>query len=217
VNAAFQTPPLFLIAPDLDRLRVLAKVSESDIVHVEPGQIARFTVEGKRRVEFEGKILHKRFQPEVVQGVATYTVILEVNNDERATLLPGMSVNVEIECVNRPDAVRISNKVLRFKPPIALEARSDLLDAAVWPPQPRDEGGGPALYCKKSHLWRFDEAARTWQVVPVWIGITDNLNTEVLGGATPETRVVSEFIDDSSASFSLKEAIRLARPDNRTL
>lgn len=217
VNAAFQTPPLFLLAPSLTRMKVNAKVSESDIVHIDVGQHARFTVEGKQRVHFEGRILHKRNQPEIIQGVTTYTVILEVDNDERKTLLPGMSVNVEIECVNRPNATRIANKALRFKPPLPIEQRQALVDALQWPAEPIAEGGGPALYCKQTHLWQFSEASRQWRAVPVWIGVTDNVNTEILLGANPGDQFVREFADSSSAGFSLKEAIKLASPDNRTL
>lgn len=217
VIAQLQSPSLFDIAPGLDRMKVLAKVSESDIVHIEVGQPAKFTVEGKQRVEFSGKILHKRNQPEIVQGVTTYTVILEVDNDDRRTLLPGMSVNVEIECVKRPEAVRIVNKALRFKPPLTLDERQELLDNAKWPDEPTDAEGKPANYCKKSHLWRFDAASMKWELVPVWIGITDNVLTEVLAGAKPGDKFVREFTYKSGGTFSLKEAIRLAQPGNRTL
>lgn len=217
VNAAFQTPPLFLLAPSLTRMKVNAKVSESDIVHIDVGQKARFTVEGKQRVRFEGKILHKRNQPEIVQGVTTYTVILEVDNDERQTLLPGMSVNVEIECVNRPEAVFIANKALRFKPPIPIEDRQALMDALNWPAEPKGEDGAPALYSKRTHLWQYDDSGRSWRAVPIWIGVTDNVNTEILSGARPGDEFVREFVDGSSGGFSLKEAIKLASPDNRTL
>lgn len=217
VNAAFQTPPLFLLAPSLDRMKVNAKVSESDIVHIDVGQKARFTVEGRQRVRFAGRILHKRNQPEIVQGVTTYTVILEVDNDERQTLLPGMSVNVEIECVNRPNALCIANKALRFKPPASIEQRQALVDALVWPEEPKAEDGSPALYCKRTHLWQYNETDGNWRAVPIWIGVTDNVNTEILLGAKPGDEFVREFADSSSGGFSLKEAIKLASPDNRTL
>ncbi len=217
VNPTFQTPPLFLLAPSLERMRVLAKVSESDIVHIDLDQPARFTVEGKQRVKFSGRILHKRNQPEIIQGVTTYTVILEVDNDESRTLLPGMSVNVEIECIHRPAALRIANKALRFKPPLTLDERQAFLDAAQWPEEPRDPDGKPAMYCKQAHLWQFDEKSRAWRLVPVWVGITDNVTTEILSGASVGDRFVREFVDKDNTSFSLKEAMRLASPDNRTL
>ncbi|MCG8404389.1 MAG: efflux RND transporter periplasmic adaptor subunit [Phycisphaerales bacterium] len=217
VNATFQTPPLFLIAPGLDRMRVNAKVSESDIIHIAVGQKARFTVEGKQRSEFEGTILHRRNQPEIVQSVVTYTVILEVDNDERRTLLPGMSVNVEIECVNKPNTMKIPNTVLRFKPPITLEERRALVKATVWPDPPQTATGEKVDYCDKTHAWQFDEATGQWKVIPLWAGVTDNIHTEIMKGAESGDRFVKKYIDKSSSGFSLKEAFKLASPENRKL
>lgn len=217
VNATFQTPPLFLIAPSLDRMRVNAKVSESDIIHIEVGQKARFTVEGKQRSEFGGRILHRRNQPERIQNVVTYTVILEVDNDERRTLLPGMSVNVEIECVRRPDTLKIPNTVLRFKPPMTMDVRRALVSAAEWPDPPRTEDDKPVDYCDKGHAWQFEEATGEWRVIPLWIGVTDNIYTEILQGASAGTEFAKKYIDKSSSGFSLKEAFKLASPENRSM
>ncbi len=217
VNATFQAPLLFDISPDLSRVKVNAKVSESDIIHIAEGQSARFTVEGKRRSEFQGTILHKRNQPEFVQNVVTYTVILEVDNDADLTLLPGMSVNVEIECVHRPQALKISNAALRFKPPITLEQRRELIDAAVWPDLPSASDGKRREYCQKEHAWRFDRESRRWQAVPLWIGITDNMNTELLVGANVGDEFVRKFVVKESTGFDLKELMKQARPDQRTL
>ncbi len=217
VNATFQAPLLFEISPDLGRVRVNAKVSESDIIHVAEGQPARFTVEGKRRSEFQGTILHKRNQPEFLQNVVTYTVILEVDNDADRTLLPGMSVNVEIECVHRPQALKVPNAALRFKPPLSLEERRELIDAADWPEPPLGPDGRPPEYFQKEHAWRYDLQNRHWQVVPLWTGITDNLHTEVLEGAQAGDEFVKKFVVKASTGFSLKEIMRQARPDQRTL
>jgi hypothetical protein len=53
--------------------------------------------------------------------------------------------------------------------------------------------------------------------VPIWVGITDNVTTEILSGTKPGDVFVKRFIDNSGSGFSLKEAIKLARPDARTL
>ncbi|HKQ50271.1 MAG TPA: efflux RND transporter periplasmic adaptor subunit [Phycisphaerae bacterium] len=218
VTAAFQTPLLFLLAPSLDRMKVSAKISESDISHIEIGQPARFTIEAKRPVKFEGKILHKRNQPDVIQNVVTYTVLFEVDNDAKRTLVPGLSVNVEIECVAKKNVPQIANAALRFKPPLSLEERQDLLGDVEWPPQPTtDAEGNPADYCSKASVWGFDTKSKTWRFVPIWVGITDNVSTEILSGPKPGESFVKRFIDNSSSSFGLKEAIKMARPDNRTL
>jgi HlyD family secretion protein len=218
VTAAFQTPVLFLLAPSLDRMRILAKVSESDVSHVEVGQTARFTVEARQPVQFEGKILHKRNQPDVIQNVVTYTVLVEVDNDKNHTLMPGLSVNVEIECVAKPSVAQIPNAALRFKPPISLEDRQALMAAATWPDKPvADATGKPADYCSKGWAWTFDESSHHWRAVPLWLGVTDNVNTEILIGGSNGERYVKKCVELESGGFKLKDALKLARPDNRTI
>lgn len=218
VNATFQTPPLFLLAPSLDRMKISARVSESDIAHIEQGQKVRFTIDARQPVSFEGKIKHRYNQPEMIQNVVTYTVDFEVENDARHTLIPGLSVNVEIVCVEKPNVPQISNAALRFNPPLAMEQRRDLLDAATWPPKPAvDVNGTEALYCSKAHAWTYEAATQRWTIVPLWVGVTDNASTEILVGAEPGDEFVRKFVDKSDSGFSLKEAMRLARPENRTL
>lgn len=217
VNPTLQPPPLFLIAPSLDRMKVSARVSESDIAHIEVGQKASFTVEGKQRTTFEGTILEKRSQPEIIQGVTTYTVILQVNNDKRRTLLPGMSVNVVIECVHHDNTAKIANKALRFRPPLELEARRKLLDAMNYPEEPKKPDGSLIDYCQKSSAWKFNEESRSWTPIPLWIGVTDNFETQILAGAKPGDQFIDQFIEKNTGGFSFKDAIRMASPTNRSM
>lgn len=218
VNAAFQTPILFLLAPALDEMRVSAKVGESDISHIQVGQKARFTIEGRHRQTFEGIIEERRNQPDIINNVVTYTVGFRVKNDEARTLIPGLTVNVVIEIVNKPDVPRIANAALRFKPPLPIEERQKLIAAVKWPDQPeRDSTGAAADYCTKSFAWQYEEKSRTWRVVPLWVGVTDNVITEILSGATPGENFVRRFTEKSGGGFDLKEVLKQARPDNRTL
>lgn len=217
VNPTLQPPPLFLIAPSLSRMKVSARVSESDIAHIEVGQKANFTVEGKQRSLFEGTILQKRNQPEIIQGVTTYTVILEVQNDARRTLLPGMSVNVVIECIHHENTIKVANKALRFRPPLELEERRKLLEEMKYPDEPKSPDGSRIDYCQKSSVWTFNELDNTWKPIPLWTGVTDNFETQILDGAKVDDAFVDKFIEKSSAGFSFKEAIRQASPTNRTM
>ncbi len=218
VNATFQTPPLFLLAPSLNRMKVSAKVSESDISHIEVGQTTRFKVVSRQPITFRDSIKHKYNQPEILQNVVTYTVDFEVDNDEAHTLIPGLSVNVEIICVDKPQVPQIPNAALRFKPPLTLEERRSLIDAVKWPEKPvTDLNGDEALYCSEAHAWRYDEATSTWSVVPLWVGVTDNINTEILAGAKPGDIFVKKAIDKSKSGYSLKDTMKLARPENRVL
>jgi len=215
VNPAFQIQPLYLLAPSLKRMRVSAKVSESDIVHIEKGQPARFTLEGRGRSTFEGTILEKRNQPDVIQNVVTYTVIFEVDNDERGSLLPGLTVNVEIECVRRDNTLRIPNSALRFKPPISLEERQAMYEAAVWPPEPKGSEGKSVDYTKKGYGWRYESSSQKWTLIPFWIGITDNIDTEVVAGLKAGDAFVKKFTVKSSGGYSFQEMLKQANPEGR--
>lgn len=218
VVAAFQPPLLFLLAPSLERMRVSAKVSESDIYHIFVGQPAQFTVEARQAISFVGRIMHKHNQPDIVQNVVTYSVDFEVDNDKKGTLIPGLSVNVEIECVSKESVALVSNAALRFKPPISLEAQRSAKEAVAWPEMPLvDSSGEETVYRSRAYAWQYDESLGQWRVTPLWVGVTDNINTEILSGAKPGDTFVSKFIDRSSSGFSFKEALRLASPDNRTL
>jgi HlyD family secretion protein len=216
VNPAFQIQPLYLLAPSLKRMRVNARVSESDIVHIEKGQPATFSLEAKGHRTYAGEILEKRNQPDVVQGVVTYTVVFEVENDEEGTLLPGLTVNVEIQVLKREKAALIPNTVLRFKPPLTLEERQQMNESTEWPAAPTvGPDGNPLEYVSKASAWTFDPVPGKWKLVPIWIGITDNTNTEMLGGADVDDVFVKKFIDRSESGFSFQEIIRQASPANR--
>ena len=219
VTAAFQTPVLFLLAPNLTTMKVSAKVGESDISNVEVDQKAHFTVQAKQERSFQGKILQKRSQPDIINNVVTFTVLFEVENPDRV-LLPGLSVNVVIECVTKPKVPQIANAVLRFKPPLSLEERQVAITSASErrPPKPtQDANGQPVTYCSEAFAWQYDSATNQWKAVPLWVGITDNVNTEIVSGAKPGDQFVRKYTDKSSSSFGLKDAIKLASPENRSL
>jgi len=109
---------------------------------------------------------------------------------------------------------------LRFKPLLLTEERQAAIAAgeAKRPPKPTmGAGGQPAAYCSAAWAWQFDESARRWNAVPLWVGITDNVNTEVLAGARVGERFVKKFTEKSSSGFNFKDALKLASPENRSL
>jgi hypothetical protein len=73
------------------------------------------------------------------------------------------------------------------------------------------------MYCSKAHGWQYDTGSDAWILVPLWVGVTDNLRTEILAGAKLGDTFVRQVIDKSEAGFSFKKALKLASPDNRSL
>jgi len=115
VAASFQTPTLFLIAEDLARMQVEAKVSESDIGGVREGQVASFSVDAYPARTFHGEVVQVRNAPTTVQNVVTYDVVVRVDN-AALELKPGMTAAVTITTDRRDDAIRLPARALRFRP-----------------------------------------------------------------------------------------------------
>ena len=115
VSAGLQAPTLFVIARDLKRLELQARVDESDVGSVAPGARAVFTVDAYPRRQFTGTVRLVRLQPLTVQNVVTYTTIIDVPNPE-GELRPGMTSTVSIETARADDALRVPTAALRFQP-----------------------------------------------------------------------------------------------------
>ena len=120
VASQFQTPVLFVIAPDLEkRVYVQAAVDEADIGMIREAQARKepvtFTVDAYPKDSFHGKIFQVRLTPTTVQNVVTYTVVVEAPNLE-LKLLPGMTANLTFQIEKHEGKLKVPNAALRFFP-----------------------------------------------------------------------------------------------------
>lgn len=113
VAASFQTPTLFTVAEDLTKMRIETSVSEADIGKVKEGQEVEYTLDGYPDSTFKGKVTQVRLSPTTESNVVTYTVIIEVENDE-GKLMPGMTANVSIITGKKEDILTVPNVALKF-------------------------------------------------------------------------------------------------------
>ena len=116
VAASFNTPTLFQIAQSLEAMQIDTSVAEADVGTVKQGMPVKFTVDAYPEREFQGAIRLVRLNPTINQGVVTYNVIVDTNNQE-LLLKPGMTAQVSFIAAQRDDVVRIPTTALRFKPP----------------------------------------------------------------------------------------------------
>ncbi|HEX5364765.1 MAG TPA: efflux RND transporter periplasmic adaptor subunit [Gallionella sp.] len=168
VAASLQTPTLFKIAQDLAKMQIDANFAEADIGSIRVGQTARFSVDAFANRSFQGAVRQIRLNPTTQQNVVTYDVVIDVNNPEQL-LLPGMTAYVSIAVAERKDALLVPNGALRFRPADGSK-RSDA-----------NENGAKAKsngFSGKVYVLRQGKLAP----VNVTLGITDNRNTEVIGG-----------------------------------
>ena len=115
VAASFQTPTLFMVAQDLTQMQIEVNVSEADIGRIKVGQDVTYTLDGYNNQEFHGKVSQVRISPTTVSNVVTYTVIVDVSNDDNI-LIPGMTANVSVITNKSEDVVSVPVAAFRFTP-----------------------------------------------------------------------------------------------------
>lgn len=172
VSAGLQAPTLFVIARDLTRLELLARVDEADIGGVEPGHPVTFTVDAYPRRTFTGTVRLVRLQPQTVQNVVTYTTVIEVPNAD-GQLKPGMTATVSIEVARAENALRVPTAALRFKPTDAVLKEYSGVSSA-------DTRGNR----KMPVVWQLVDGRL--QEVPVGPGVSDGSMIAVVDGSLTE-------------------------------
>jgi len=115
VAASFQTPTLFSIAQDLNKMEVDISVGEPDIGNVRPGDAVTFSVLAYPNQTFRGSVAQVRENPTTVNNVVTYTVITLVDNLKNE-LLPGMTANATIDVATAHNALVVPTQALAFRP-----------------------------------------------------------------------------------------------------
>jgi HlyD family secretion protein len=115
VAASFSAPVLFTIAEDLSKMKIELAVDESDIGQVKEGQTVSFTADAFPNRQFAGVVKQVRMAATTTNNVVTYSVVVSVDNSDR-TLLPGLTVNAQIEVSKRDGVLKVGNAALRFKP-----------------------------------------------------------------------------------------------------
>jgi HlyD family secretion protein len=115
VAASFSAPVLFTIAKDLSKMKIELAVDESDIGQVKVGQSVSFTADAFPDRQFKGMVQQVRMAATTTNNVVTYPVVVSVANED-GTLLPGLTVNAQIEVSKREGVLKLGNAALRFKP-----------------------------------------------------------------------------------------------------
>jgi HlyD family secretion protein len=188
VVASFQAPVLFMIAQDLRKMRVMADVDEADVGKLKEGMEADAVVDAFPGESFKGSVQQVRYSPNNVQGVVTYSAVVEVENPDEK-LRPGMTATVTIKTKEVKAAVRVPNATLRYKPTPPMGPNGKPLPQ---PPEPALAKGTGRVFFLTSEK-PGDEKTES-KIIN--IGVTDGINTEVTGGLPPGTKLVTDEMDD---------------------
>ena len=164
ITAGFSTPELFVVAQDMTKMQIEAKVSEADIVKIKPGQHVTFTLDGYVGEKFSGTVRQVRTNyvdtSSSASSSTSYTVIVDVDNQD-LRLKPGMTATLTIYTQEKPNVLIVPNEAMRFSPSFNKKTYDN---TGVWKLQ---KGQGP-------------------QRVDVQIGIIATKNTEIIGGDLQE-------------------------------
>ena len=203
VAASFQTPELFVLAPDMDKhMFVYASVDEADIGQIssaqQRGQVVKFTVDAYPGDLFEGKIHQIRKNSTTTQNVVTYPVVIEEPN-KGMKLLPGMTANITFQIETKEDVLRVPAAALRYTPLPTLVRPEDkhYLDAIPAPPvdgsNTKTTANDKARQSKKRHqrvVWVKD--GEKLRAIPVTLGLMVNQFAEYLeGGLSDDQELVT--------------------------
>jgi HlyD family secretion protein len=119
VAATMTAPELFVVAENLENMKLEVSVAEADIGRVADGQKATFSVDAWPGRSFHATVKKVEFGSTVTDNVVTYTTELEVSNDD-LSLRPGMTATAEIAVAEARQALLVPNAALRFSPESAL-------------------------------------------------------------------------------------------------
>ena len=188
IAASFNAPKLFILANDLTKMQINAKISEADIGQLQIGQSVRFNVDAYTE-DFKGEVVQVRNSPIKEENVVNYDAIIAVDNPE-LKLKPGMNAVVYITTGERKDVLRVPNAALRFQPPSRGQG-ADSPGGRGPGGGPPSGGGGPSPASRKGPTAPTDEKTVYFKPknpsdpllpVKVKVGLNDGIQTEVLDG-----------------------------------
>lgn len=235
VAASLQAPQIFTIANDLKQMQVEASVDEADIGQIREGQSVTFSVDAYPDEEFRGRVSQVRLAPVTIQNVVTYTVIIEVPNEEMK-LRPGMTATVSILVKKLEDVLRVPSLALRFQPPrevlesmkpAGAESTKSMAERSRRPGGGGDDSSGRfrrrmnreggqreegfsmkhgARPFKREQIWILDEEKMP-KSVSVQIGLNDNRYVELSSGDIKEgDEVIIGMTGGESSSMSPQQS-----------
>jgi HlyD family secretion protein len=188
VVASFQAPVLFVIAQDLRKMRVMADVDEADVGRLAEKMQADAVVDAFPGESFHGTVEQVRFSPNTVQGVVTYSAVVQVENPEEK-LRPGMTATVTIRTKEVKGGLRVPNSALRYRPTPPEGPNGKPVPA---PPEPPLAKGMGKIYVLTSDK-PGDEKE---EAKLIHVGVTDGIFTQLTGDDLPlDTKVVVDEMD----------------------
>jgi len=167
---------LFEIAPNLEKMRLIINVDESDIGYMKADQKVTFTVSAHPEKIFEGKVAQVRMKPVDRGGVVNYQAVVTCNNPQHF-LKPGMTATALVVVGDKQNVLRVVNQAFTITPD---DSKINPFKKIVW---------------KKNNTIGGDE----FTPVEVKIGLVGDMYTEILGNIKKGEKVLVKVIDKGTS------------------
>ncbi|TDU81108.1 HlyD family secretion protein [Prosthecobacter fusiformis] len=205
VAASFTAPELFVIAENLEHMKLKVAVAEADIGRVAKDQKSTFTVDAWPERTYSAKVTRVSYGSAVTDNVVTYETELEVSNKD-LSLRPGMTATADIHVAQSENVLIVPTAALRFDPSVSSshpamgggEKKSFVQSLIPSPrrsgsggPRPPGDSDGPAPSKGKSgrsQIWVLRDGQPV--AVPVTVGLSDGRFTEISGEELSEGMAV---------------------------
>ncbi|WP_295806753.1 efflux RND transporter periplasmic adaptor subunit [uncultured Nitratireductor sp.] len=169
---------LFVLAEDLERMELIARINEADIGAIAKGQQATFTVDAYPDQIFSATIRDVSFAHIRENNVVTYEANLDVRNGD-LKLRPGMTASVSIGIGEANEALLIPASALRYRPHAFREDPTQDDFEGTW-----DTGLVHVLDKDAPKPVRVRLGARDWEKVEVLSGLAEG--QKVITGDTAD-------------------------------
>lgn len=192
VAASLNAPELFVLAENLEHMKLKVTVAEADIGRVTAGLNSSFTVDAWPNRAYRASVSRVAYGSTTTNNVVTYGTDLEVSNDD-LSLRPGMTATADIKVAEAKGVLLVPAAALRFDPATAAPAQAAAQKTFVqsltpMPPRRQGSNKGDAnaekLPIGTGRLWVLRDGQP--QAVSVKLGLTDGRYTEVSGDGLTE-------------------------------
>jgi HlyD family secretion protein len=224
VAASLQTPTLFSIAQDLNKMEVDLAVGEPDIGGVKPGDSVTFSVLAFPSRTFQGLVSQVRIDPTTTNNVVTYTTVVLVDNRDGA-LLPGMTANAQIHTAKAANALVVPTAALTYRPTTggagtrgshrANGATATTIASGSASPWGATTGSASSLPASGAQARIFVQRDGKLQRVAVTVGLTSGTQaavTPIQGALVPGDAVVTADSSAGAASGAGRAATAASNP-----
>ncbi|MCX7820557.1 MAG: efflux RND transporter periplasmic adaptor subunit [Brevinematales bacterium] len=168
------TTSLFTIASGLNELEIEALVDETEIGNVKIGLPVSFSVGAFPNKIFSGKIRQIRLNPQTIQNIVNYTVVIKVDEKEK-NLLAGMTASIDIVIESKENILKVPSTALRFQP------SKDMLPKGKPAIQhSRDDKKERKFDREVKIIWLYDKNTKDIKPLPVKTGLSDGKNVEII-------------------------------------